>query len=222
MTALSTCACGGLGWVVDDNRGASRCPCRKLKPEVKLMRAGVSAWDAAWSMGRVGELREKAQQGLDVLLQGGGVLFTGPVGTRKTCTAVAIAKELMANGRRLEWLYFPSWLDELRESHKEEAVEREGILLEHAYKAEALVLDDLGLGRVTTYGAETVTKLIHRRNGRATLVTSNLSPEGIRQNLGAAAHSRLREYLHFEFAGKDQRRPRTYPQTGNQAVEPAL
>lgn len=209
------CTCT-QGWIVGEDGLARRCPCRKITPMMRLLRAGVSFYDAGHTLDEMLQTDKpqwrRMQHALKVLRGGDGVVFFGPVGTGKTCAAAAIAKELMGEGLDVTWLYFPTWLDEIRDSHREGATVREGIILEQAVRVPVLVADDVGLGRMTAYVAEVVTKLIHRRKGKATLVTTNLGMgdggRSVREALGAAAHSRLREYAPFEFRGRDRRKPR--------------
>lgn len=141
------------------------------------------------------EAREWAERGE------GSVLFVGPEGALKTTLATAIYLHRVETGRvrSAEWVKMTDLIEAIRHSYDRELqVPTEAPLAERVRTCELAVLDDLGAVNVTDRNAswvqEQVYQLVDYRAevpGLATVITSNLSTDQLKEQLGPAIVSRL-------------------------------
>lgn len=139
-----------------------------------------------------------------------GLVLTGSFGVGKTWLAAAAALERMARGRQVAWRVAPLLMAQLGSGFGSPAHERAMQLLTEGRCA--LVLDDLDKTRPTAFGAEQIFLAVDHAvtNGRALLVTTNLSPAGLAANwpepFGDAIVSRLLGYCRVvPVPGEDRR-----------------
>lgn len=107
----------------------------------------------------------------------GGLLFYGNVGTGKTFYACCIANALLEQGYPVVVTNFSSLLQQLQDFEKQKFV------IPRLCKQKLVVIDDLGTERNTSYGKEQVFMVVDSlvRAGVTTIITSNLSPNDMRQ-----------------------------------------
>ena len=140
----------------------------------------------------------------------GNLLMTGPCGTGKTMTAIAIMAlntHLKGRGARFynsEGLY-SNWLWEARHGHP-------GGLQERLSACPLLILDDLGQGQVSDAYLRWLYSIINKRWEweRPTVITTNLNSKKFRDLFGEAILSRISNGQVWAFEGVDHRTGRTH------------
>lgn len=131
----------------------------------------------------------------------------GPTGTGKTGAALCLLKDWSLNGKRVQWLYVPDWLDELRWA------EREGGTMNQVRSvtgfAGLVVLDELVTRRLTDYGIDRVLQVLDARirEHLPTIATTNLRPDkGGLDGVDERIASRVMGGKQARWFGPDRRR----------------
>jgi DNA replication protein DnaC len=157
-----------------------------------------------------------------------GLLFTGGVGTGKTHLAAGIAKAIAARGFSPLFVDVRELLQRLRHSYDPGAQETEDGIMAPIFRANLVVIDELGAQRPTEWTFETIELLIGGLYNRMvpTIVTTNLAnlpPGGGQANgyeraaraetlgdrIGARMFSRLQQMCRpIEINGPDWRAKR--------------
>lgn len=137
--------------------------------------------------------------------QGKGLFLWGAVGSGKTHLAAAILNHGLdmhdgentmmlpdGFGKRFLFVQVPDLLDKIRSSYEDRRSTGED-WLDQATDATLLALDDIGAERVTDWVREKLFQLVNRRYNavKATIVTSNLSPDELSDRIGDRTVSRL-------------------------------
>lgn len=132
------------------------------------------------------------------------VLLLGNVGVGKTHAAAAMAYvQHVDHGRTLIFRSAPLLLDGMRPGRDDHDLQRG-----QAIDVGLLVVDDLGSEKASDWTAEQLGIVIDERyrQCRPTVVTSNLSPERLKGQIGERAWSRLYEgALRHTIGGQDRR-----------------
>jgi len=126
-----------------------------------------------------------------------GLYFEGALGSGKTFLAASIAGELLKRGIAARFIVVPEFLQQLRFSYQE----REGsdydeaAIMNQALDAPVLILDDLGAHNSSPWTISKIyTLLNYRLNSRLPcVITTNLKPAALAEELGQRAASRMRE-----------------------------
>lgn len=138
------------------------------------------------------------------------LLFTGGVGTGKTCLASAIARGVVEKGYSAKIMSAYEFNSLMLTTHTSPIAERNS-LMHDVLTADLLVIDDLGtepmLKRVTV---EYLLLVIEERQskGLSTIITTNLDMERLLARYGERIYSRLCHKQHsmiIRFEGKDLR-----------------
>ena len=90
------------------------------------------------------------------------------------------------------YIFLPTFLEELRDNYDNKDPDFEQVLT-MVKSCKLLIIDDIGAERVTDWVRERVVSIINTRvsNNLATIYTSNLSPEELREELGDRISSRV-------------------------------
>ncbi len=134
-----------------------------------------------------------------------GLLFLGGTGLGKTHLSAAIANVVSSKGLSVIYESAQQIFDTV------DAVRFNRMDISERKKYEnchLLIIDDLGAECITQYSVSAITSLIDLRivNGKKTIISSNLSPAGIRKTYGERLLSRLLgEFRVLQFVGKDIR-----------------
>ncbi len=125
---------------------------------------------------------------------GDGIFMSGPNGTGKTHLAIAIMRSLTLAGE-LDWYFIkaPKLLMAIRRAYKEEYAQTEEELIERFVNYKYLVIDELGVEKVTDWSLQTLYLIIDGRSDslKSTIITSNLSLVEIKQRIEARIASRI-------------------------------
>lgn len=143
------------------------------------------------------------------IAQGRSLLILGTTGTGKTHQAYGAVRSLLAAGVRLRWKATTAadLYADLRPRPGQDG-ERE---LMDAARCPLLIVDDLGAARHSEWTEEVTMRLINRRYNELlpTVLTSNLAPAALREQLGDRITSRLSEMSERVILdGPDRRRHR--------------
>lgn len=136
-----------------------------------------------------------------------GYYLYGPVGVGKTHTAVAMMRESicrLSNARRMADIvrgiydarFFPvtSLLMRIKDSFHPESEETEGDVIRQVTGPELVVIDDIGVEKVSDWTLQTLYTIIDTRSRekKQTIFTSNLSLDEIASGLSDRIASRIR------------------------------
>ncbi len=124
-----------------------------------------------------------------------GLLFIGVQGNGKSHLAAAIVHEVTAKGYTAVFASVPELLSRFRATYDDEAQETEAQLMFGLRHAALMVLDDIGVGKLTEWKLEKLYEIVdgRYRDRRPTVITTNLSPAELEEQVGARAYDRLLE-----------------------------
>jgi DNA replication protein DnaC len=143
----------------------------------------------------VREVRRYARDVASELDAGRGMWFTGDVGTGKTTVAMLISKAAMAADRTVAIYSLPRLLGLLRDTYNEDARYSLNDLVERLCAVDLLHVDDVGSEQSTPWVLEQLYTIVNTRyeDGRAIVLTTNLEPPALREQIGERTVSRLVE-----------------------------
>jgi DNA replication protein DnaC len=133
------------------------------------------------------------------------LVISGDTGTGKTHNAVAALKAIATERPELVWTSttHTDLGDELRPRRDDS---HEGALNQYL-DAGLVILDDLGAGMITAWTTDCIQRLVDRRWTRrlATIYTTNLGADQLRDAVGDRVVSRLGDATHVNLSGGDRR-----------------
>jgi len=199
--------CDGSGFVVDEATLTARdCRCRPIRigqAKSRRLEGRIPRRfrDVAFDRSPIKELPppivaelRRFVRDLDANLDAGrGIWFVGDPGTGKTAAAMLISKLAIESGRSVAVYSTPRLLNVVRESIESE----QGVLglLDLLGTVELLHLDDLGAERQTDWVLEQLYSIVNTRyeDQRSLIITTNLQPPQLAEQIGARTVSRLVE-----------------------------
>jgi DNA replication protein DnaC len=214
--------CDGTGFVIDEaTNTATDCTCRPLRIsraksrrlEARLpQRYRDVAFDrfpvTEMSQPVVAEVRRFTRDIGANLDEGRGVWLFGDVGTGKTTLAMLISKAALAAGRTVAIYSLPRLLNLLREAISSDDGKLD--LLDRLATVDLLHLDDVGAENSTDWVLEQLYSIVNTRyeEQRSLLVTSNLGPDDLTDQIGERTVSRMAELCAAQIPlfGADRRR----------------
>lgn len=138
------------------------------------------------------------------------ILFSGSFGTGKTYLATGTLKRMLwhsfeSDPSRMHgalWSRFLEYVNQVQSTYSPQAEETSRQVIQRYKSAELLLLDDVGhfeKGAETHDRRELFEQVVDYRNDhfRNTIITTNLSPEQIREQFGDRALERLKEMAFF-------------------------
>jgi DNA replication protein DnaC len=225
--ALESCpfgACDGSGFVIDDaTNTASDCRCRagriaKLRSRSLQARIPRRYRDISFEQltgtdlvafpEQIRVVRRFAERIDENLNRGRGVWIMGDVGTGKTMLAMLISKAALDAGRTSAIYSLPRLLHLLREAIDEQ----DGVVgfLDRLSTVDLLHVDDVGAENRTDWALEQLYSIINSRyeDERSILITTNLQPDELAEQIGVRTVSRLVEMCGdpLPLFGEDRRR----------------
>jgi DNA replication protein DnaC len=199
--------CDGSGFLVDELTNTARdCRCRPLRiaaSRTRSLEARIPKRYRSISFEHSdvidiarrcpSQVREIQRFVADIganLDAGRGLWLAGGVGTGKTALAMVVSKAAIDSGRTVAIYSCPRLLSLIRES-----IDGGGVLpfLDQLAAVDLLHIDDLGAEHRTEWVLEQLYAIINARyeSERSTLITSNLLPEELQEQLGDRIVSRL-------------------------------
>jgi DNA replication protein DnaC len=131
--------------------------------------------------------------------------LAGNAGRGKTWLAVAVARELIVDGKEVKFVRSLDMLDSIREGFKDNSSQEE---MDFFKRHPNLIIDDLAVEKSTDWAIEQIYSIIDHRYcyQRSTIITTNLKASEIAARMGSRIASRLRaagDYIWID--GKDRR-----------------
>jgi DNA replication protein DnaC len=222
-------ACDGSGWIVDDEDDVAR-PCECQDRWVARARTrGVNqalppryrsvSFDAppVADMARdpraravVGEVRAYVDELGANLAAGRGLWLMGDVGTGKTTLAMLVSRHAIEAGQSVAIYSLPRLLARIRRTYDAAPGEDSYLrFFERRTSVDLLHIDDLGAEKRSDWVLEQLYAIVDERYGsqRAMVVTTNLRPDELEEQIGARTVSRLVEICGdpLPLFGDDQR-----------------
>ena len=209
MSACPDGRCDGSGFLYDEaTRRARDCTCRprriarrkarKLAGVIPRRYQGVS-FDRP-PVTRIDSTVVRAvRRYVDTLAEqlesGRGIWFQGDVGTGKTTLAMLISGEALRQGHSVAIYSLPRLLGLLRETFDDESESSLSTLLDRLAAVELLHVDDVGAEQSSPWVLEQLYTIVNTRyeDGRAVVLTTNLEPPALREQIGERTVSRLVE-----------------------------
>ena len=148
---------------------------------------------------------------LDANLDAGkGLWLTGDVGTGKTTLAMLISRAALERGRSVVIYSLPRLLAELRKTYDEGSDLSYLQLLDTLAAVDLLHVDDVGAERTSEWVLEQLYSIVNARyeEERALLLTTNLKPDALTEQIGERTVSRIVEMCGDPLAlfGEDHRK----------------
>lgn len=149
-----------------------------------------------------------------------GIVLRGNTGCGKTHMAIAIAKQIPTEDKRLRsswetipgtiFTTAPELLLKIRSAFREGSEQSEEQLIDYYSGCELLILDDLGSEKTSEFAVTTLYVIIDRRlrDCRKTIITTNMSQQEIEQTFGARIASRLSGMENIKINMPDHRKRR--------------
>jgi DNA replication protein DnaC len=209
MPACPDGRCDGSGFLYDDEtRRARDCTCRPRRlarrkarklagviprryQGVSFDRPPVTQIDAS-VVRTVRRYVDTLEERLD---RGDGIWFVGGSGTGKTTMAMLISSEALRRSHSVAIYSLPRLLGLLRETFKDESESSLSTLLDRLAAVELLHIDDVGAEQTSPWVLEQLYTIVNTRyeDGRAMVLTTNLEPDDLREQIGKRTVSRLVE-----------------------------
>jgi DNA replication protein DnaC len=226
--------CDGSGFVVDEaSNTATDCRCRRgriakarasrLEARIPGRYAGLTFEQLEGDMlsafpEQIGVARRFATRINENLNEGKGIWMMGDPGTGKTALAMTISKAALNAGRTVAIYSLPRLLILIRDLMRESIKLDGGVLglLDSLCSVDLLHIDDVGAENTTDWAMEQLYSIVNTRyeDQRSIIVTTNLDPDTLAQEIGARTVSRLVEMCGdpLPLYGTDRRRELRLPQ----------
>ena len=194
--------CGGTGWKSVSNgsdRRVARCDCRTQARSQALLDAAripkryehceLSSFECDGSRRALAPAHLAACNFVkEYPLDNTGLLLIGSIGVGKTHLAVGIVKELIL-GKGIACLFYDyrELLKQIQNSYNDSVKATELDVLRPVFKAEVLVLDELGAVKPTEWVWDTVSLILNTRynENRTTIITTNYPDDPAKDQAGS-------------------------------------
>jgi DNA replication protein DnaC len=219
-------ACDGSGWILGPEDVARPCDCRESRMARRRARGIASAIparfrDISFSRGDVQDLAARHPEVVahvrafteeigERVAAGAGLWLMGDVGTGKTALAMLASKHALEAGHSVAIYSAPKLLAHIRATYGADSGGLEYVqLFEKLTSVDLLHVDDLGAEKRTDWVLEQLYSVVNERYEaeRSMVLTTNLAPEALEEQIGARTVSRLVEICGdpLPLFGDDQR-----------------
>ena len=223
MAVCEVGVCDGSGWIEVDDMTAKPCACRAIKAKRKQSRrlgTGIPKRFRGVGFDRqpiadmdptlIREIRSYVRDVSGNLDKGKGLWLFGDVGTGKTSLAMLVAKAADKAGRSIAVYSVPQLLATIRRTYESNSEDSYDALMRRLTGVDLLLLDDLGAERQTEWVLEQLYSIVNTRyeDQRSVVVTTNLQPDALGDQVGLRTVSRLIEMCGdpLPLFGADRRR----------------
>jgi len=141
-----------------------------------------------------------------------GLLITGPYGTGKSHLAVSITKQVLKQGHSALFISVPKLMTKIQNTYNKKSETSEEELLDGLFKAQLLVLDDLGAEKTKkdeeefSWARRKMFEIIDGRVGKHNVFTSNYDFNQLLELYGEREFSRMMENIHpIDMPGENYR-----------------
>ena len=218
--------CDGSGWLLGPEDVARPCECREGKLAKRRARGIASAIprryrDVSFDRGDIQDLAARHSAVVEQvriftgeleerIRSGAGLWLMGDVGTGKTALAMLASKHALEAGYSVAIYSAPKLLANIRATYGGDSVGSGYLELFGKLTAvDLLHVDDLGAEKRTDWVLEQVYSIVNERyeSERSMIVTTNLGPEALEEQIGPRTVSRLVEICGdpLPLFGDDQR-----------------
>jgi DNA replication protein DnaC len=216
--------CDGSGFVIDEASNTARdCRCRpariarvrarRLEARIPSRYRDVSfeqlaGTDLVRFPEQIRAARRFATSVTEQLDRGRGLWIMGDIGTGKTMLAMLISKAALDAGRTVAIYSLPRLLNLIREAIED----MDGVVgfLDRLAAVDLLHIDDVGAENRTDWALEQLYSIVNTRyeEERSIIITTNLQPDELSEQIGARTVSRLIEMCGdpLPLFGEDRRR----------------
>jgi DNA replication protein DnaC len=225
--------CDGSGWILDERTDDARpCECREIRinrASSRRIGSGIPRRFRGVSFDRkpicdlnpmvTRQVRDYVRHIDDNLDKGKGFWFFGDVGTGKTSLAMLVSQSAVEAGRSVAIYSVPQLLADIKATYEDGSGRSYLDLFRRLSSADLLHLDDLGAEKRTEWVLEQLYAIVNERwqEQRSIIVTTNLSDDELREQVGARLVSRLSEMcVPIPIMGNDLRRRRDEPEPGTE------
>jgi DNA replication protein DnaC len=201
--------CDGSGFVIDEATNVAHpCKCRAQRVNRAKSRSLSGVIPSRYrgvSFDRppvteidprvVREVRRYVDRIDERLAEGRGLWFMGDVGTGKTTLAMLVSKAALDRGHSVAIYSLPRLLAEIRTTFDESSDHSYLELLERLTAVDLLHIDDVGAEKTSEWVLEQLYAIVNARyeDERAVVITTNLDPSDLREQITARTVSRLVE-----------------------------
>ena len=213
-SACPLAICDGTGWILGPEDVARPCECRERRVARARSRGVASVIPARYrgvSFDRppisdlatepraasvVGEVRGYVETIEERIDSGAGLWLMGDVGTGKTSLAMLVSKAALEAGRTVAIYSLPRLLARIRRTYDAERGEQSYLeFFERLTSVDLLHVDDLGAEKRSDWVLEQLYAIVNERYEaqRSIVVTTNLDPVALEEQIGVRTVSRLVE-----------------------------
>lgn len=206
--------CDGTGWILGPEDVARRCECRQTRVARRRARGMASAIPPRYrgvsfdrppisdlarapaSAPVVEDVRAFVAALDEHLVKGRGLWLMGDVGTGKTALAMLVSKAAAEAGRSVAIYSLPRLLARIRRTYDAEVGEDSYLdFFGRLTSVDLLHLDDLGAEKRSDWVLEQLYAIVDERyqTERSMVVTTNLEPPDLEEQIGSRTVSRLAE-----------------------------
>lgn len=206
--------CSDTGLISRDtpsgHKVASRCDCQSVRARLIGLGFGKE-WASATLEDYSPAMQQKAREELLTLQR--GMLITGTTGVGKTHFLAALCGEWLKAGKGLRFYLAAALFRRIWATHRDEAVESTGQVINDLCNVQILAIDDIGNADASEAERRVLHEILSQRNGEEliTVVTTNLplrsekATNDIERMYGPPIASRMSGWLLVPMVGKDRR-----------------